>query len=73
MSLININQTKLDEIKATNIRQQRDLLLKETDWMVLPDSSYDTQTLRTYRQSLRDITSQETFPNEVVWPTLPAN
>jgi len=73
MSLININQTKLDEIKATNIRQQRDLLLKETDWMVLPDSSYDTQALRTYRQSLRDITSQETFPNEVVWPTLPAN
>ena len=73
MSLININQTKLDEIKATNIRQQRDLLLKETDWMVLPDSSYDTQTLRTYRKALRDITSQETFPNEVVWPTLPAN
>jgi hypothetical protein len=61
------------EFKAKEIRIQRNELLAETDYSVLPDnSSKDTSEMRAYRQALRDITSQDTFPNSVVWPTKPA-
>ena len=63
-------QEKQDE-KAATIRQERNRLLKDTDYAVLPDSGHDTQEIRTYRQALRDITSQETFPDSVTWPTKP--
>ena len=60
-----------DEQKATNFRNQRDTLLEETDWMVLSDTPSADSDWLTYRQNLRDITSQSGFPNSVVWPTKP--
>jgi hypothetical protein len=54
--------------EATTIR---DLLLKNSDYMVLPDSSYDTPEIRAYRQSLRDLPQQDGFPTNIVWPTMP--
>ena len=65
-----LHQEEQDE-KAKNIRLERNQLLKDTDYAVLPDSGHDTPEIRTYRQALRDITSQETFPDSVVWPTKP--
>jgi len=53
------------------IRGKRDSLLKETDWMVLPDSSQPSQAWLDYRQALRDIPQQEGFPSNVVWPIKP--
>jgi hypothetical protein len=53
-------------------RFKRDIMLKSSDWTQLPDVP---QTLKeswaTYRQALRDITSQSGFPTNVVWPTKP--
>jgi hypothetical protein len=54
---------------AENIRAHRDSLLAQTDWMMIPDSGRDTDVLRTYRQALRDIPSQDNFPYEVEWPS----
>jgi len=57
-----------------NVRSRRDDLLQESDWTQLPDSplSADSKTAwATYRQQLRDITSQAGFPYSVVWPTPP--
>lgn len=66
-----IEQEELDR-KAESIRQERNRLLTETDYMVLPDSPHDKPEIRTYRQELRDITEQEYFPEDVEWPSLSA-
>ena len=58
------------ERKAEEIRTERNKLLAETDWMALSDVTI-TDSWKTYRQELRDITSQPTFPDEVTWPTKP--
>ena len=54
------------------VRKERDTLLAATDWTQLPDVPQDTRELwATYRQALRDITLQEGFPLDVVWPDQP--
>jgi len=53
-----------------NIRNQRDGLLSQTDWMAMSDNTM-TPEWASYRQSLRDITAQEGFPFSVDWPTKP--
>ena len=59
-----------DDRKAEEVRQERDSLLSETDWMACSDVTMSDEW-RTYRQALRDIPSQEGFPNSVTWPTKP--
>jgi hypothetical protein len=54
--------------KAEDVRSERNRLLSKTDYMVLPDSPHDTAEVRTYRQALRDIPEQSSFPDSVVWP-----
>jgi hypothetical protein len=55
---------------ATHIRQKRDALLRDSDVALLRtlEDNGDTAAVRSYRQSLRDITKQPTFPQDVVWP-----
>ena len=63
------------EVKANEIREERNGLLAETDkYMTLdyPISEEDRVLVREYRQALRDITKQEEFPTSVVWPEKPA-
>ena len=55
---------------AENVRNQRDRLLAETDWMALSDVTMSSE-MTTYRQALRDIPSQSGFPASVTWPTKP--
>lgn len=57
--------------KANQVRAQRNALLAECDWTQLADAPVDSQAWATYRQALRDITSQSGFPWEVTWPTAP--
>lgn len=52
------------------VRNTRNALMAETDWMTLPDNN-PTEELLAYRQALRDITEQEGFPENVVWPEKP--
>jgi hypothetical protein len=63
---VNLPQEKVE----SNIRSMRDRLLQETDWMALSDNTL-TQPWADYRQSLRDITDQESFPYSVTWPIEP--
>lgn len=51
-------------------REKRNGLLSETDWMALSDSVM-TEPWKAYRQNLRDITKQATFPYDIVWPSKP--
>ena len=52
------------------VRNKRDQLLKETDWMALSDVTMSAE-MTSYRQALRDITGQAGFPYSVTWPTKP--
>lgn len=52
------------------IRQERNRLLSDTDWMALSDNTM-TPAWASYRQALRDISEQEGFPHNVTWPTKP--
>lgn len=63
---------RIDEQAAKSVRTQRDRLLQETDWTQSRDVSLinDSEWVE-YRQELRDITIQDGFPHEVIWPTKP--
>jgi len=62
-----------DEEKWAVVKEKRDLLLSSSDWTQLADSPLTTSqknSWKTYRQGLRDITSQEN-PDNISWPTKP--
>ena len=51
--------------------RKRNRLLYECDWTQVADAPVDQAAWAAYRQELRDVTSQETFPSEVTWPVPP--
>lgn len=55
-----------------DLREQRDALLKETDWTANSDVTMSDE-MRTYRQSLRDITNTYQSMNDdgFAFPTKP--
>ena len=53
------------------IREYRDNLLTETDWMALSDVTM-SDAWKTYRQKLRDIPASNTTYADVTWPTKPS-
>ena len=53
------------------IREHRDNLLTETDWMALGDVTM-SDAWKTYRQLLRDIPASNTTYADVTWPTKPS-
>jgi len=57
--------------QASSVREQRNNKLKESDWTQLADSTADKQAWATYRQALRDITTQAGFPWTITWPDAP--
>lgn len=56
---------------ANDVRQQRDLLLENSDWTQVADAPVDKAAWAAYRQQLRDVPSQTGFPFNVVWPAKP--
>lgn len=63
---------RINEAKAKGIREQRDHLLAESDFSVLPDSPVNNvDEWKVYRQALRDVPQQETFPASIEWPERP--
>ena len=64
--------TERTEVKAAEVRQQRNELLAACDWTQVVDISLDPASWVSYRQELRNITSQPGFPHTVTWPEEPA-
>lgn len=61
----------LEEL-AIGIRSRRNKLLEISDWRYLTGNNrYQNKAWDIYRQALRDITNQKSFPKEVVWPEPP--
>lgn len=61
---------KTDNDLALEIRQKRDSLLRLTDTWGYSDRTMTSEMLA-YRQALRDVPSQSTFPTSVAWPVQP--
>lgn len=62
------------EALAVEVREQRDHLLKDSDWTQMPDSPLsesEKESWKTYRQELRDVPQQRGFPEYVDWPEEP--
>jgi len=61
-----------DDLKASNVRIQRDLKLSATDYLALSDNTLSA-AMTTYRQALRDITTHTNFPylEDADWPVKP--
>ena len=60
----NYRTSKHFNIKIENLRQERNLLLKETDFYANSDVTM-SEAMRTYRQQLRDITNGLTTVEQV--------
>lgn len=60
------------EAMAYAVRLERDNKLAASDWTQVADAPVDKAAWATYRQALRDITTQQGFPQTVTWPTEPA-
>jgi hypothetical protein len=56
------------EQEWANVRNQRNFYLIRSDWTQLSDAPVDAAAWATYRQALRDITTQSD-PFNIVWPT----
>lgn len=83
--LINDIIDKMPELKMTNLRDYRNMLLHMSDVYVLPDYPHKTEELRQawldYRQKLRDITITHppdtfnldlvTLEPQITWPDKP--
>lgn len=60
--------------KWNNIRSNRNALLAQTDWCVLPDAPFtpeQIEVIKTYRQNLRDLTKNYENPDDVIFPDVP--
>jgi len=67
------SQDDLDAAAIYDVLERRSQELKGSDWTQFPDVPQSTRELwAPYRQALRDITDQEGYPHEVVWPTRPS-
>jgi hypothetical protein len=60
-----------DAEQAKSVRQTRTEKLKDSDWTQVADAPVDKAAWATYRQALRDITSQAGFPWTIDWPEQP--
>ena len=64
-------QAVLTTNKAKSARESRNTKLSECDWTQVADAPVDKTVWATYRQALRDVTTQSGFPWEITWPTQP--
>ena len=60
------------DLEWREVRQLRNELLGDVDWTQFPDVPETTRNkFQTYRQELRDITTQPD-PSNITWPTKPS-
>lgn len=68
-SILNQYQYELNA-RAEAVRTERNKRLAATDFYMLQDAPAAPVGVAEYRQALRDVTEQEGFPFDIVWPEL---
>ena len=74
VTLSDSEKQQIHSEKTEEYRKQRNELLKETDWTQMRDTPLTEEKISlyaSYRQSLRDVPQQLTFPYSVTWPQKP--
>lgn len=75
-TVVQKTQQQIDSIRenrANDVRRKRNQLLTLSDWTQVADAPVNKEAWATYRQALRDITAQEGFPFDVVFPEQPSS
>ena len=67
-----VNRKKI-EFTWDKIREIRNSLLSSSDFSQSPDYPGDKEAWRVYRQKLRDLPSEFTDPNDVIFPAKPTS
>ena len=71
-TFLTFNETSIpDEWYFERLRLWRDAQLKQSDWTQLPDAVCDKAAWATYRGALRDLPTQSTDPEKLVFPVAP--
>ena len=71
-TLVNAAAAELQvEYQWNELRQQRNRLIAETDYLALSDSTLSAE-MAAYRQALRDLPANTTDPTNPVWPEKPS-
>ena len=73
-SIQTLTQTEQDAktvLQASFVRQIRGEKLAKCDWTQVADAPVDKAVWATYRQALRDVTTQTGFPWTITWPDAP--
>lgn len=69
-----LGELKTDAEYAKEVREKRNALIAETDFMAMPDYPLDAEqkaAVMAYRQALRDVPEQAGFPRQIDWPVKP--
>jgi|TARA_R100000426_G_scaffold54899_2_gene39458 hypothetical protein len=68
-----VHQKSLDESAAATNREDRNAMLRDTDWWAMSDTPTMTSEQTAYRQALRDLPSHSNWPHleDSDWPTKP--
>lgn len=69
-----VTEKAILDAKWSDIRKQREPLIRATDWTQMPDAPLETEKkaeFTAYRQALRDIPQSHDNPDDVVWPVKP--
>ena len=64
-------KTAVDTQANLSQRNQRNEKLAKTDYLALSDVTM-SDAWKTYRQALRDVPTQASFPHTITWPTKPS-
>ena len=63
---------EIEALLASEARSIRNQLLTASDWTQVADAPVDQAAWATYRQALRDVPSQPSFPATIDWPVAPS-
>lgn len=74
-SIVDLSEEKISsnvQIFEHSMRDNRNSRLAVCDWTQLTDAPVDKAAWASYRQELRDITTEEAWPENITWPTQPS-
>ncbi|MCG9552699.1 phage tail assembly chaperone [Vibrio sp. Isolate32] len=74
MTILIVTTDGLVEEEWLEVRERRDALIAQTDWVMMPDAPLSAETKESYlayRQALRDLPQAYSSAEEVVWPLKP--
>ena len=74
MTILIVTTDGLVEEEWLEVRERRDALIAQTDWVMMPDAPLSAETKESflgYRQALRDLPQTYSSAEEVVWPLKP--